>query len=114
MKEMKMKSSWNPDRVAAACLGKRSFATRRPQHTHTKSQVKVMKASDLLIAEYGEKAYNAWKLREAEIDTLMRDGRHSKYEIIQLREDNFRQMKAEGAQVRDARIVRGMRTRQAA
>lgn len=114
MKEMKMKSSWNPDRVAAACLGKRSSATRRPQHTHTKSQVKVMKASDLLIAEYGEKAYNAWKLREAEIDALMLDGRHSKYEIIQLREDNFRQMKAEGAQVRGARTVRGMRTRQAA
>jgi len=90
---MKMKSSWNSDRVAAACLAKRSSVSRCP---HKKAPVKVMKASDLYIKEYGVKAYNVWKAREAEIDALMLGGKCCKSEIVRLREDSFRRMKAEG------------------
>ena len=91
---MVMHSSWNPDRVAAAVLSRKATASHR---SCKKPEVKVMKAADLYIREYGEKTYNAWKRRESEIDALMLSGKYRKSEIIQLREDNLRQMKAAGA-----------------
>ena len=91
---MGMHSSWNSDRVAAAFIARKPATSRRPQK---RSGVKLLKASDLYIREYGEEAYNAWKWRESEIDALMISGKYRTDEIIQLREENLRRMKAEGA-----------------
>ena len=60
-------------------------------------KIKTMKAADLFTREYGKDAYQAWRRREAEISELARRGRYSRREIIHMREDSFRQMKAEGA-----------------
>ena len=63
-----------------------------------KNGVKVMKASALYTREYGAAAYEAYMRREAEINALMRDKkRYTVHDICTLREDNFGQMKAEGA-----------------
>jgi len=43
---------------------------------------------------YGREAYEAWKRREAEIDVLMASHCWSKNDIIKMREDNYRRMKA--------------------
>ena len=91
---MNIRSSWNPDRIAAASMAKKSPAPRR---AHKRPPVKVMKASDLYIREYGEKAYYEWKRREAEIDAMWSSGRYDASEIAKMREDSFRQMKAAGA-----------------
>ena len=92
---MSIRSSWNPDRVAAASMAKKSHAPRRTYNK--RPAAKVMKVSDLYIREYGEKAYYAWKRREAEIDALWLSGRCGAAEIIKMRADNLRQMKAAGA-----------------
>ena len=91
---MNIRSSWNTDRIASASMAKKSQAPRR---AHKRPPVKVMKESDLYIREYGEKAYYAWKRREAEIDAMWSSGRYAASEIVKMREDNLRQMKAAGA-----------------
>ena len=60
-------------------------------------KIKTMKAADLFTREYGKDAYQAWLRREEEITELAKGGRYSRLEICHLREDSFRQMKAEGA-----------------
>ena len=92
---MSIHSSWNPDRIAAASMARKSPAPRRTYNK--RPAAKVMKVSDLYIREYGEKAYYAWKRRESEIDALWLSGRCGTAEIIKMREDNLRQMKAAGA-----------------
>ena len=91
---MSIRSSWHFDRIAANLMEKEHTCVCR---SHKKSNVKVMKASDLYIREYGEKAYLDWMLREEKINSLMRSGEYSKHEICKLREESFRRMKAEGA-----------------
>ena len=91
---MSIHSSWNTDRIAAASMAGKSHAPRR---IYKRPAAKVMKVSDLYIREYGEKAYYAWKRRESEIDALWLSGRCGTAEIIKMREDNLRQMKAAGA-----------------
>ena len=91
---MNIRSSWNTDRIASASMAKKSPAPRR---AHKRPPVKVMKESDLYIREYGEKAYYEWKRRESEIDALWLGGRCGTAEIIKMREDNLRRMKAAGA-----------------
>lgn len=91
---MSIRSSWNTDRIAAASMAKKSPAPRR---AHKRPSVKVMKESDLYIREYGEKAYYEWKRREAEIDAMWSSGRYAASEIVKMREDNLRRMKAAGA-----------------
>ena len=91
---MSIRSSWNTDRIAAASMAKKSPAPRR---AHKRPPVKVMKESDLYIREYGEKAYYEWKRREAEIDAMWSSGRYAASEIVKMREDNLRRMKAAGA-----------------
>lgn len=61
------------------------------------SKIKIMNAAELYTREYGKAAYQAWTRREAEITALVRTRRCATREICRLREDNFRQMKAEGA-----------------
>ena len=91
---MNIRSSWNTDRIASASMAKKSLAPRR---AHKRPPVKVMKESDLYIREYGEKAYYEWKHREAEIDAMWSSGRYAASEIVKMREDNLRRMKAAGA-----------------
>ena len=90
---MNIRSSWNTDRIASASMAKKSPAPRR---AHKRPPVKVMKESDLYIREYGEKAYYEWKRREAEIDAMWSSGRYAASEIVKMREDNLRRMKAAG------------------
>ena len=59
-------------------------------------KIKTMKAADLFTREYGKDAYQAWLRREEEITELAKGGRYSRREICRMREDSFRQMKAEG------------------
>ena len=92
---MSIRSSWNPDRVAAASMAKKSHAPRRTYNK--RPAAKAMKMSDLYIRDYGEKAYYAWKRREAEIDALWLSGKYGTAEIVKMREDSLRQMKAAGA-----------------
>lgn len=86
-------SSWNSDRVAGSILNKeRKERTAKPAST-----LKTYKTSDLYTELYGREAYEAWKDREEEISELMRDRTHySVADIVFLREQNFRQMKAAG------------------
>lgn len=83
-------SSWNSDRVAANYIAKRPRSTRR---YHKKSAVKVMKASELYIEEYGQEAYQAWKRREEELDGMLSSGCYTRAEIGQLRKENYLKMK---------------------
>ena len=62
-----------------------------------KSTIKTEKASTCFTRLYGREAYEAWKAREAEIADLSKRKGYSIRKICSLREDNFRQMKAEGA-----------------
>ena len=59
-----------------------------------KKVIRTYKTSELYTKLYGREAYEAWKAREAEIDALMRQGGVSCKAIIEMREDNFRKMKA--------------------
>ena len=84
-------SSWNCDRIAANCICARSRNVAR--RYVKKSQPKIMKVSDQYIQEYGEAAYQAWKRREEEIDSMMDSIHYSRAEIAQLRKENFHRMK---------------------
>ena len=77
-------------------------------------KIKTAKAAALYTREYGKDAYQAWRRREAEISELARRGRYSRREIIRMREDSFRQMKAEGARRTAARPAREKQVRLAA
>ena len=61
------------------------------------NKLKTMNAASLYTREYGPAAYLDWHRREAEITALARNGRYTVREICRMREDSFRQMKAEGA-----------------
>ena len=63
----------------------------------TTKKMKPMKAAKLFSREYGRAAYQAWLQREKWITDLSQKGRHAVREICRMREDNFRQMKAEGS-----------------
>ena len=91
---MSFRSSWNPDRIAAARMARKSSPTR---HIYKRPVVKVTMESDLYIGDYGEQAYYEWKRREAEIDAMWSSGRYDASEIAKVREDSLRQMKAAGA-----------------
>ena len=62
-----------------------------------KSTIKTEKASTCFTRLYGRAAYEAWKVREAEIIERSKGKGYSNREICRLREDSFRQMKEEGA-----------------
>jgi hypothetical protein len=91
---MSIHSSWNPDRIAAASMAGKSHAPRR---IYKRPTVQVTKESDLYIGDYGEQAYYEWKHREAAIDAMWSSGRYAASEIVKMREDNLRRMKAAGA-----------------
>ena len=61
------------------------------------NQIKTIKIAELYPREYGLAAYQAWLRREEEITALARTRCHTVREICRMREDSFRQMKAEGA-----------------
>ena len=61
------------------------------------NKLKTMNAAALYTREYGAAAYQAWFRREAEITELSKGKGYPVREICRMREDNFRQMKAEGA-----------------
>lgn len=55
----------------------------------------VGRVNDVYTREYGKAAYEAWLSREAEINSVMRDRRRCTVaQIVRLREDSFRMMKA--------------------
>ncbi len=108
---MGIRSSWNSDRVASVFVQK-SHASSYRSHKR-RSSAKTMKVSDIYIKEYGEMAYNAWKRREEEIDSMMRKG-YSVSQIAKLREENLRQMKEADAWQVVKMPVFGMLSRTAA
>ena len=61
------------------------------------NQIKTIKIAELYPREYGLAAYQAWLRREEEISELAKTRRHTVRDICRMREDSFRQMKAEGA-----------------
>ena len=75
---------------------------------------KTMNAAALYTREYGKDAYQAWLRREAEITDLSKGKGYSAREICRMREDSFRQMKAEGARRAAARPAREKQVRLAA
>lgn len=75
---------------------------------------KTMNASALYTREYGAAAYQAWHRRDAEISELAKGKGYSPREICRMREDSFRQMKAEGARWAAMRPAREKHTRLAA
>ena len=72
-----------------------------------KKEVRIYKTSKLYISLYGRAAYETWKAREAEIDALMHQGGVSCKAVIEMREDNFRKMKAAGGRVAVSHAVHG-------
>ena len=77
-------------------------------------KIVTAKTVELFTCEYGIDAYQAWRRREAEISELAKGGRYSRREICRMREDSFRQMKAEGARRAAARPARAKQARLAA
>lgn len=69
--------------------------TKRIAH----AAIKTEKAETCFTRLYGRAAYESWKARDAALTELFKAGGHSKREICRLREDSFRQMKAEGARL---------------
>ena len=57
---------------------------------------KTYKTKMLYTSLYGREAYEVWKAREAEIDSLRLSGTCSKASIVKMYEDNLRQLKAAG------------------
>ena len=57
---------------------------------------KTYKTKMLYTSLYGREAYEGWKAREAEIDSLRLSGTYSKASIVKMYEDNLRQLKASG------------------
>ncbi len=90
---VRIRSSWNADRVAASCIAGKSTAASRPQK-RSAGKAKVMNAAELYIQEYGVEAYADWKRREAEIDELVLSGSCNRAQVVKLREENFRRMKS--------------------
>ena len=78
------------------------------------NKFKTMNAAALYTREYGAAAYQAWRRREAEISELAKGKGYSPREICRMREDSFRQMKAEGARRAAARPAREKQARLAA
>ena len=79
-----------------------------------KTNSKPMNVAALYTREYGAAAYQAWLRREAEITELAKGKGYSAREICRMREDSFRQMKAEGMRSAVARPVCGKQARLAA
>ena len=77
-------------------------------------KIKTMKTAHLFTREYGKAAYQAWCSREAEISELAKGGHYSRREICRMRENSFRQMKAEGARRAAARSALKKQVRLAA
>lgn len=71
-----------------------------------KKEVRIYKTSKLYTSLYGRAAYETWKAREAEIDALMRQGA-CRRDVVAMREDNFRKMKAACEHVAVGRAVHG-------
>ena len=63
-----------------------------------KKVIRTYKTSELYTKLYGRTAYEAWRAREAEIDALMRQG-VIRRDVVAMREDNLRKMKAAGESV---------------
>ena len=80
----------------------------------TNSTISPMNAAALYTHEYGAAAYQAWLRREAEITELSKGKCYSAREICHMREDSFRQMKAEGVRHAVARSARAKQARLAA
>ena len=78
------------------------------------SKFNPMNAAELYTHEYGAAAYQAWLRREAEITELSKGKGYSVRAICRMREDSFRQMKAEGTRRAAARPVRAKQARLAA
>lgn len=60
-----------------------------------KKVIRTYKTSELYTKLYGRAAYEAWQARETEIDALMSQG-VCRRDVVAMREDNFRRMKAAG------------------
>ena len=73
--------------------------TTKPMKVIARDAIKIEKAETCFTRLYGRAAYVSWKAREAALTELFKAGGHSKREICRLREDSFRQMKAEGARL---------------
>lgn len=86
---IKIRSSYNADRVATCCINK-----PRKEYRRAKSVCKTMSAQGLYTQLYGREAYQAWKCREAEISILAKSGDYSAAQICAFREVNLRQMKS--------------------
>ena len=71
-----------------------------------KKMGKIFKAAALYTREYGVAAYRDWLRREAEITALSKTGMYAARAIIAMRERNFRLMKAEGARLAAAKLLR--------
>ena len=71
-----------------------------------KKVIRTYKTRELYTKLYGRAAYEAWRAREAEIDALMRQG-VSRRDVVAMREDNFRRMKAAGESVAADHVVDG-------
>lgn len=71
-----------------------------------KKVIRTYKTSELYTKLYGRAAYEAWQAREAEIDAFMRQG-VCRREVVAMREDNFRRMKAAGENVAADHAVDG-------
>ena len=71
-----------------------------------KKVIRTYKTSELYTKLYGRAAYEAWQAREAEIDTLMRRG-VCRRDVVTMREDNFRRMKAAGESGAAGRVAHG-------
>ena len=78
------------------------------------STISPMNAAALYTHEYGAAAYQAWLRREAEITELSKGKGYSVRAICRMREDSFRQMKAEGTRRAAARPARAKQARLAA
>ncbi len=78
------------------------------------SKFNPMNAAALYTHEYGAAAYQAWLRREAEITELSKGKGYSVRAICRMREDSFRQMKAEGVRRAVARPARAKQARLAA
>lgn len=71
-----------------------------------KKVIRTYKTSELYTKLYGRAAYEAWRAREVEINALMRQG-VSRRNVVAMREDNFRKMKAAGESAAADRVAHG-------
>lgn len=73
------------------------------KHICRKSTVTTYNAHDYFTGLYGKDAYEAWLRREEEITAIAKTRRDTVLDICHMRENNFRQMKVEGAKWAAAR-----------